>query len=81
MSCEHNKRCGDCFSPAHVARLEKRIEALQAALFHRDQDDDGRTYLWCGNCDGDWNLGAPEKHHPDCPLHQKESEATSGTES
>lgn len=32
MTCEHNKTCGDCFSPQHVAALEDRARRLDALL-------------------------------------------------
>ena len=41
MSCQHNKTCGDCFSPEHVEALElinKRLTAELATANARIKD-------------------------------------------
>lgn len=70
MSCEHHKRCGDCFSPEAIRVRDEEIARLKAALFKQDEDD-GKPYVWCLSCDSDWDADKPEWHNAHCPLYVK----------
>lgn len=51
--------------------MQKRIECLEKALFRKWDDSitgEGGPYVECLSCERDWDQGAPETHHQDCPM-------------